>query len=112
VLFNYIESPTKFGVWGLLESQEQRLETAPKYQAFFDRLQRLSRAAAQTTPAAPPVAGPRPNAAPAPSATPQPLAAPLHGPPPTAPTAPTAPTRPTPPAAPTGPTPPTPPTLH
>jgi hypothetical protein len=41
MLFDYIEVPSKFGVWGLLESQEQRMETAPKYQAFYDRLQRL-----------------------------------------------------------------------
>jgi hypothetical protein len=104
MLFNYIESPTKFGVWGLLESQEQRLDTAPKYQAFFDRLQRLaSRAAAQPTPAT------QPGAAPVPTAPPQPLAAPQHSPPPTAPTAPAPPT---PPTAPTAPIRPTPPTLH
>jgi hypothetical protein len=42
VLFNYAEPPSKYGAWGLLESQEQELSQAPKYQAFFDRLQRLS----------------------------------------------------------------------
>ena len=42
VLFNFAETPSKYGAWGLLESQEQELSKAPKYQAFFDRLQRLS----------------------------------------------------------------------
>jgi hypothetical protein len=42
VLFNFAETPSKYGAWGLLESQEQELSQAPKYQAFFDRLQRLS----------------------------------------------------------------------
>ena len=42
VLFNFAETPNKYGAWGLLESQEQELQRAPKYQAFFDRLQRLS----------------------------------------------------------------------
>jgi len=44
VLFNFAETPSKYGAWGLLESQEQELSQAPKYQAFFDRLQRLSTA--------------------------------------------------------------------
>jgi hypothetical protein len=43
VLFNFAETPSKYGAWGLLESQEQELSKAPKYQAFFDRLQRLSK---------------------------------------------------------------------
>lgn len=43
VLFNFAESPSKYGAWGLLESQEQELSRAPKYQAFSDRLQRLSK---------------------------------------------------------------------
>lgn len=47
VLFNYTEAPTKFGSWGLLESQEQRPEQAPKYKAFMDRLQNLSFRAAE-----------------------------------------------------------------
>ena len=84
MLFNYIESPNKFGVWGLLENQEQRLETAPKYQAFFDRLQRLASRAN-----APPERGAAPpnrSVAPAPD--------------PKAPTAPTAPTPPAPPIVP------------
>ena len=42
LLFNFAETPNKYGAWGLLESQEQQLGQAPKYQAFFDRLQRLS----------------------------------------------------------------------
>jgi hypothetical protein len=42
VLFNFAERPGKYGSWGLLEGQEQPLGQAPKYQAFFDRLQRLS----------------------------------------------------------------------
>jgi hypothetical protein len=41
MLFNYVETPNKYGVWGLLESQEQSMSEAPKYQAFFDRLQRF-----------------------------------------------------------------------
>jgi hypothetical protein len=42
LLFNFAETPNKYGAWGLLEGQEQQLGQAPKYQAFFDRLQRLS----------------------------------------------------------------------
>lgn len=48
MLFNFAETPNKYGAWGLLEGQEQPMTRAPKYQAFFDRLQRLS---AQNTPA-------------------------------------------------------------
>lgn len=44
MLFNFAETPNKYGAWGLLEGQEQQLSQAPKYQAFFDRLQRLSTA--------------------------------------------------------------------
>jgi hypothetical protein len=76
MLFDYIEAPSKFGVWGLLETQEQRMETAPKYQAFYDRLQRLiAKAAApngkpaspatQPPAANPPASGPAPIAPPA-----------------------------------------------
>lgn len=42
MLYNFADVPSKYGVWGLLESQEQPMGEAPKYQAFFDRLQRLS----------------------------------------------------------------------
>ena len=42
VLFNSAELPTKYGSWGLLESQEQLPEKAPKYRAFRDRLVRMS----------------------------------------------------------------------
>lgn len=49
--FNFAETPSKFGMWGLLESQEQPMSAAPKYQAFFDRLQRLA-----PRPAPPPTA--------------------------------------------------------
>jgi hypothetical protein len=42
VLFNSAEQPTKYGSWGLLESQEQLPERAPKYRAFRDRLVRMS----------------------------------------------------------------------
>jgi hypothetical protein len=92
VLFNYIEAPSKFGAWGLLESQEQRLETAPKYQAYFDRLQRLatpSPAAAQPTAAQPTAA--------------QPTATPPSMPQLTGPTPPTPPTAPQPPKPPVSP---------
>ncbi len=47
MLFNFAETPNKYGAWGLLENQEQPLSAAPKYQAFFDRLQRLTSTAAQ-----------------------------------------------------------------
>ncbi|MEY4581363.1 MAG: hypothetical protein RL701_6066 [Pseudomonadota bacterium] len=53
MLFNYIETPNKYGVWGLLEHQEQSMAEAPKYQAFFDRLQRLGSPGAQANTAAP-----------------------------------------------------------
>jgi hypothetical protein len=86
MLFNYMESPNKFGVWGLLESQEQPVERAPKYQAFFDRLQRLGlRARAQerpTPPPSPPPATTPPGAPavqqPAPATTPSPIAPPAR----------------------------------
>jgi hypothetical protein len=52
--FNFAETPSKYGMWGLLESQEQPMSAAPKYQAFFDRLQRLSIRAAPTPSAATP----------------------------------------------------------
>jgi hypothetical protein len=55
MLFNYIETSNKYGSWGLLESQEQPLTEAPKYQAFFDWLQRLSSRAAA------PEAAPKPS---------------------------------------------------
>jgi hypothetical protein len=48
--FNFAETPSKFGMWGLLESQEQPMSAAPKYQAFFDRLQRLGTRATRTAP--------------------------------------------------------------
>lgn len=58
--FNYVETPNKFGVWGLLEHQEQSMSEAPKYQAFFDRLQRLATPApAPPAPQSPPAAQPR-----------------------------------------------------
>ena len=85
ILFNYIEAPTKFGAWGLLESQEQRAEAAPKYQAFFDRLQRFnSRAAREPASAAPatsaaatePESVADPSTAPSAASPPQPPAAP------------------------------------
>jgi hypothetical protein len=47
VLFNLAETPTKHGAWGLLENQEQRPESAPKYQAFLERLQALRTSAAK-----------------------------------------------------------------
>ncbi|HEX4354757.1 MAG TPA: hypothetical protein VHZ95_17625, partial [Polyangiales bacterium] len=59
MLFDYIEAPSKFGEWGLLESQEQPMQSAPKYQAFYDRLQRLI--------ARPPAVQPLPPSAAAPS---------------------------------------------
>ena len=134
VLFNYIEAPSKFGVWGLLESQEQRLDTAPKYQAFVDRLQRLSAAAnaaaqtkaantAPTNAANAAVPTTQDNAAarttPPPSAAPMtPLQPTTTGPHPTAapgslasPTPTTPPTAPQPPTPPSSPHPPTPPRL-
>jgi hypothetical protein len=86
MLFDYIEAPSKFGSWGLLESQEQRMETAPKYQAFYDRLQRLATASA------------RPGSA-SPSASPSAAAPPLMA----APASPTAPIAPSHVAAPTAP---------
>jgi hypothetical protein len=42
VLFNSAEMPSKFGSWGLLESQEQLPERAPKYRAFREQLVKLS----------------------------------------------------------------------
>jgi hypothetical protein len=86
VLFNYAEASTKFGSWGLLESQEQRPEAAPKYQAFMDRLQKLNFSAAEralkagrgTTSQAAPRAPPAPATSPAPVAP----AAPVPNPPP------------------------------
>ncbi|HEY2735972.1 MAG TPA: hypothetical protein VGI70_18370, partial [Polyangiales bacterium] len=61
MLFDYIEAPSKFGAWGLLESQEQPMQSAPKYQAFFDRLQRLvARASAPPPSAAAPSPSPKP----------------------------------------------------
>jgi hypothetical protein len=42
VLFNSAETPSKFGSWGLLESQEQLPERAPKYQAFREQLVKLA----------------------------------------------------------------------
>jgi hypothetical protein len=69
MLFNLTETPTKFGAWGLLESQEQRVETAPKYQAFLERLRAFNLKAAGDTLAPGGAIAP-------PSATPQPLAAP------------------------------------
>ncbi len=87
VLFNYTEAPTKFGSWGLLENQEQPLQLAPKYQAFMDRLQKLSYAAAERSlqkgrKAAPaPAPAPAPNApAPAPNAPPTAAPAPKSAP--------------------------------
>jgi hypothetical protein len=50
MLFNFAEPPSKYGAWGLLESQEQPLSAAPKFQAFFDRLQRLSAPDERTKP--------------------------------------------------------------
>lgn len=67
--YNFAETPTKYGVWGLLESQEQPMAEAPKYQAFFDRLQRLTERAARAQSAPPPAAAPKP-------AAPQPTPAP------------------------------------
>lgn len=66
VLFNYAEAPTKFGAWGLLESQEQQPEAAPKYKAFMERLQKLSYGAAERSLKAgarqqPPASGPTAN---------------------------------------------------
>jgi hypothetical protein len=46
-------------MWGLLEQQEQPLGSAPKYQAFFDRLQRFAVRAAPPPTAAKPAATPR-----------------------------------------------------
>jgi hypothetical protein len=87
VLFNYAEAPTKFGSWGLLENQEQRLEAAPKYKAFMERLQKLSfRAAERQLKAG--GSTPPPTAASAPAPTPPPAAA---GPAPTPPPAPVTP---------------------
>lgn len=43
VLFNTAELPSKYGSWGLLESQEQPPEHAPKYRAYRDQLVKLSR---------------------------------------------------------------------
>jgi hypothetical protein len=43
VLFNSAETPSKFGSWGLLESQEQLPERAPKYKAFREQLVKLAR---------------------------------------------------------------------
>jgi hypothetical protein len=59
MLFDYIEAPSKFGEWGLLESQEQPMQSAPKYQAFYDRLQRLIERATQPPP--PSAAAPSPQ---------------------------------------------------
>ena len=42
VLFNSAAQPSKFGSWGLLESQEQPPERAPKYLAFRQRLVELA----------------------------------------------------------------------
>ena len=47
VLFNSAEVPSKYGSWGLLESQEQPTERAPKYRAFRDRLTALSMPSSQ-----------------------------------------------------------------
>jgi hypothetical protein len=71
VLFNYAEAPNKFGSWGLLESQEQRLEAAPKYKAFMDQLQNLSFRAAERSLKAAPTPTPPPAAA-TPAPTPPP----------------------------------------
>ena len=70
--YNFAETPTKYGVWGLLETQEQPMGEAPKYQAFFDRLQRLAARQAESAP--PPAAATKPAAA-TPAAT-QPTPAP------------------------------------
>jgi hypothetical protein len=61
VLFNSADMPSKYGSWGLLESQEQLPEQAPKYRAFREQLVRLTltRAAAkEPVPAAPQKATP------------------------------------------------------
>lgn len=42
VLFNSAEMPTKYGSWGLLESQVQAPELAPKYRAYREQLVKLS----------------------------------------------------------------------
>ncbi len=42
VLFNSAELPGKHGSWGLLESQEQPMERAPKYRAYREQLAELS----------------------------------------------------------------------
>lgn len=42
VLFNSAERPGKHGAWGLLESQEQPDDHAPKYRAFVARLAELA----------------------------------------------------------------------
>jgi hypothetical protein len=73
MLFDYIEAPSKFGEWGLLESQEQPLTAAPKYAAFYDRLQRLVAKAAPAPASAPP----SPPSAASPKAL-QPTAPPAH----------------------------------
>jgi hypothetical protein len=61
MLYNFAETPTKYGVWGLLESQEQTMAQAPKYQAFFDRLQRLAARAEADRAAPQPLAAPAPG---------------------------------------------------
>jgi hypothetical protein len=55
VLFNSADMPSKYGSWGLLESQEQLPEQAPKYRAYREQLVRLTltRAAKEPAPAAP-----------------------------------------------------------
>ena len=42
VLFNSAELPGKHGSWGLLESQDEPTERAPKYRAFRERLTALA----------------------------------------------------------------------
>jgi hypothetical protein len=44
MVFTYIERPTKFGTWGLLESQVEPTEHSPKYQAFRAKLDAMSAA--------------------------------------------------------------------
>ena len=41
VLFNSADMPSKYGSWGLLETQDQQSEQAPKYRAFREQLVRL-----------------------------------------------------------------------
>lgn len=77
MLFNTTEAPSKFGAWGLLENQEQRVESAPKYQAFAERVRSFKNKAAGATlesggSIAPTGATPQPSTAPkAPAALPK-----------------------------------------